>query len=414
MMWSGLEPSPNQYDENYLNIMKQIVELLQKYGIYVLLDMHQDVLSTRVGSYDGIPPWLYDRFPPSKHSYPWPLKPNSTAGGNWFVGYITEATSHGFQCLYDNVSGAVDSFKNFWRLVASTFGSYETVIGYEFINEPWAGNIYENPALALPGEAGSLNLLPLYDKLNTAIRSVDNDTLIFYEPVTWGVRLNGKYFGTGFSHVPGGAQYQNRSVLSYHYYCTILSLVPVPGNESIPVFDRTLCDDIEGPAIFRSVAVDLNQLGGSSFLTEFGGCDNTPTCLEQVIYGLEKTDEFWQSWAYWGDLFIDGAAGIIDLPNIKILSRPYARAVAGIPLSLQFNAQRLTFYFAYTIDPSIGQPTEIYVPPLSYSNGFNVTVSEGLIWSVDSTNKNIILVYHPTKLFSRHENIIGIVEINPA
>ena len=32
------------------------------------------------------------------------------------------------------------------------------------------------------------------------------------------VRLNGKYFGTGFTHVPGGDDYRDRSVLSYHYY----------------------------------------------------------------------------------------------------------------------------------------------------------------------------------------------------
>jgi endoglycosylceramidase len=57
---------------------------------------------------------------------------------------------------------------------------------YEFINEPWAGNYIADPFLLLPGVAGSKNLQPLYDKLSKMIRSVDNKTLIFYEPVTWG------------------------------------------------------------------------------------------------------------------------------------------------------------------------------------------------------------------------------------
>jgi endoglycosylceramidase len=64
--------------------------------------------------------------------------------------------------------------------------------------------------------------------------------------------------GTGFTHVPGGDQYRDRSVLSYHYYCTILQLVPVPGNTTIPIFDRLLCDDVEGPALIRSLLVCEN------------------------------------------------------------------------------------------------------------------------------------------------------------
>lgn len=101
MMWSGVEPEPQQYNVTYLNIVKQTVELLQSHGIFVLFDMHQDVLSSRTGSYDGIPAWLYDRFPPPAHPcneqysqkiilflsllfslIPWPLK--NVTGISWF------------------------------------------------------------------------------------------------------------------------------------------------------------------------------------------------------------------------------------------------------------------------------------------------------------------------------------------
>lgn len=57
---------------------------------------------------------------------------------------------------------------------------------YELINEPWAGNYFANPTLFVPGVAGAKNLQPMYEKIAKAIRAVDNDTLIFYEPVTWG------------------------------------------------------------------------------------------------------------------------------------------------------------------------------------------------------------------------------------
>ena len=68
MMWSGVEPKPNNYNVTYLNIMKQIVELLESNQIFVLFDMHQDLLSSQTGSYDGIPAWLYAQFPPPNHS----------------------------------------------------------------------------------------------------------------------------------------------------------------------------------------------------------------------------------------------------------------------------------------------------------------------------------------------------------
>ncbi|CAF4796665.1 unnamed protein product [Rotaria sp. Silwood1] len=369
--------------------------------------MHQDVLSSRVQSYDGIPAWLYDKFPAPAHAYPWPLN-SAPPVGDWFFGYITEACSHGFQCLYDNVSGAVESMSKFWRLVAKTFGGYSNVLGYELINEPWAGNYIANPFLILPGIAGSTNLQPLYDKLAKAIRSVDKKTLIFYEPVTWGVRLNGKYVGTGFTHVPGGDSYRDRSVLSYHYYCIVLSLDPVPGNGTIPIFERVLCDDIEGPAVFESVRVDLLRLGGSAFLTEFGGCDDSPTCDEQLRWALGAADEFYQSWAYWG-------AVRDQKTTIDRLARVYARAIAGKPILNMYVPERRYFYLTYYIDTTINEPTEIFVPNLHFPKAsYNVTVSDTLKWKVDPTNPNILLVEPSDQLLRNGDAvIIGTVEINP-
>ncbi|CAF5133343.1 unnamed protein product, partial [Rotaria magnacalcarata] len=105
MMWSGVEPQPQKYNVTYLNTMQKIIALLESNNIFVFLDMHQDVLSNRTGTYDGIPGWLYDRLPPPEHPYPWPLQ-TAPSYENWFLGYLTEACSHAFQCLYNNTAGA--------------------------------------------------------------------------------------------------------------------------------------------------------------------------------------------------------------------------------------------------------------------------------------------------------------------
>jgi len=284
------------------------------------------------------------------------------------------------------------------------------VIGYELINEPWAGNYIANPALVLPGIAGLLNLQPLYDKLAKAIRSVDNKTLIFYEPVVWGVRLNGKYFGTGFDHVPGGEDYRDRSVLSYHYYCMILALDPVPGNDSTPVFQRVFCDDVEGPAVLKSVQVDINRLGGSGFLTEFGACHGSPTCDEQLRWSLNAADTAFQSWAYWG--VVRDATTTVDR-----LARVYARAIAGRPLYSYYIPDQDQRYFllTYSIDTTIQQPTEIFVPDVHFPNAsYGVSVSDGLKWKVNPTNPSIVLVEPSDELLqSGKTTAVVTVKIQP-
>ncbi len=83
--------------------------------------------------------------------------------------YITEACSHGFQCLYDNIGGAVESMGN-WSVAFVLFS-------YEIINAPWTGNYLVNPTLLLPGIAGVIYLQPFYEKIAKAIRSVGNELL---------------------------------------------------------------------------------------------------------------------------------------------------------------------------------------------------------------------------------------------
>ena len=149
-------------------------------------------------------------------------------------------------------------------------------------------------------------------------------------------------------------------------------------------------------------------MGGSAFLTEFGGCDETPTCDEQLDWNLDTADQFLQSWAYWGD-YLD------HKPTIKRLSRIYARAIAGQPLAMQYIANQRLFYLSYYINTTIKQPTEIYVSPLLFpQQSYNITVNRGLKWKVDSVNINIILVEFDEQLAENiKQGVIGVVEIRP-
>jgi endoglycosylceramidase len=89
-MWSGLYPQKNIVNQTYVDEMLNIINTLESYGIYVIIDLHQDMMSSKFSSYDGVPLWVLDELPPPKHSFPWPFFNNSTIG---FGAYATEACS---------------------------------------------------------------------------------------------------------------------------------------------------------------------------------------------------------------------------------------------------------------------------------------------------------------------------------
>jgi endoglycosylceramidase len=262
-----------------------------------------------------------------------------------------------------------------------------SVLGYEFINEPWAGNIFSKPDLLIPGIAGRDNLLPMYDNLSNAIRKYDNDTLIFYEPVTWGIIFNGTFAGTGFDRAP--ANDPNRTVLSWHYYCWLLQFNANPlKNNTYPKFDRIFCDDLQRDISFQSVKNDRKIIGGGSFLTEFGVCafptDNGTVVTSECEYVLNAADDYLVSWTYWDSNFYETAI-------INIFSRVYPQSTSGTPISIHYNTTSLVFIYEYDHNPAIVEPTEIFIPQFLYPNGFNITLSEHLISTFDKGN-NLLLV----------------------
>lgn len=339
-MWSGFEPAQDQFNYTYAKMMQQVVANNAAAGIYSLLDAHQDCFSSKFCLYDGIPLWVADKSVP-REAFPWPMGGNCSSR-NWELNCLTEAAGQAYQDLYDNTNGMLDDFIQFWSKSSQFWTGNKNVIGYELINEPFAGDVYADPLLFLPGNAGRWNLQPTYEKVAPAIRQFDEQHLIFYEPVTWGMLLDGKIVGSGFTDVPGGQAYRNRSVLSYHYYCASFGGY------------RFLCDDILGPEMFRAVAADVAGFGGSSMLTEFGNqADGAP----EVSAVMDLADDAQQSWIYWG--------GMDTVPGEALkrdMVRTYAQAVAGKPLSMSFNTDTAAFSLCYVVDRSISKPTQIFVP----------------------------------------------------
>ena len=177
---------------------------------------------------------------------------------------LAEAPQQAYQDIYDNTNGMLDDLANFWHHSAAHFSKNKAVIGYEIMNEPFAGNAYADPTLLLPGVAGRKNLARMNAAVAKAVRAVDRDHMLFFEPVTWGMVFDGKIAGSGFSEVPGGDEYMNRSTFSYHYYCSTFA----SKWESKPMMQRAICDKAVGPLVFEAVSGDLKRFGGAQLMTD--------------------------------------------------------------------------------------------------------------------------------------------------
>ncbi len=134
IIWDGLEPEPGKYDEEYLKGVDQRIAWAKEAGLYVFLDMHQDLFSVLYS--DGAPEWatLTDG------------KPHLAFGEVWSDAYNTSpAVQAAFDSFWANKPcadgvGVQDHYARAWRHVAARYKDDPTVIGYDLMNEPNAGS----------------------------------------------------------------------------------------------------------------------------------------------------------------------------------------------------------------------------------------------------------------------------------
>eukprot|EP00730_Choanoeca_flexa_P012819 TRINITY_DN4651_c0_g1_i2.p1 TRINITY_DN4651_c0_g1~~TRINITY_DN4651_c0_g1_i2.p1 ORF type:complete len:490 (+),score=60.13 TRINITY_DN4651_c0_g1_i2:23-1471(+) len=366
VMWPGVEPVRGQYNDTYLGMAKTIVERCERANISVLIDMHQDSWSEKFCG-EGAPLWAAV-IPNGSQPFPEPAAPaytiNATTGlptaqncsqHSWSTYYFSSALGKSVQALYDNHDGLLDSFAAYWKLLATTFKPYNNIIGYELMNEPWAGDVIADPLLLVPGVADRKNLQRVYEVTAAAIRRVDPATPVFFESVTWDDVL------VGFDQPPGGEAYRNKSVYAYHWYAPP-NLPPLPSMQ----------------AHKREAA----RLQCGWFCTESDG-----------LPFFEVADEYFQSWLRWeykSFIPITGSNpgfwfsnGTLNEDMIFNLTRTYASAINGVPSRMHFNQTTAEFELTF-VSNRPDTITEVYAyEKLHYPNGVSISVepSDALTWA---------------------------------
>lgn len=414
-MWPGVEPARGQYNQTYIQELRAIIQEAADYDIYVLLDMHQDVLSEFFCG-EGIPAWAVEA--PHSHftHFPFPLwlRPASLGADGfptrqdcakiqtqerikqldgWASGFVAYATGTAYDALYTNHNNLTEVWGAFWAKLAKEVLDLPNVLGFELINEPFAGNPWTDPLLMLPGRAEAMRLQPAYDVLVHRIREVDQQTLVFFAGVTWDNTVP-----VGFTSAPGGPEEADRSVLAYHYYnppqrkghfqeYREQRLKDAARLSTGLMMTESCCDELVNEA-----QPQLAAAGESWIQWEWKDwCEEDQESLhsssQNARWGACKTG--------YGSPLYPSDNWMPDRTALAQMAIPYPQAVAGRVVITSWEGTPRIYQLKYILDTSIHSATEVFVnPELTFPAGINITVTppEAVNATMDVEKRKLFLV----------------------
>lgn len=187
LSWSLVEPAPGAYDEAYLDSIEETVDILEKNGIYTIIDLHQDAWSATLAArededcpdamtpalgWDGAPAWAtLDEG-----------KLRCTSAG---IRETSPAVRAAWSAFWQNSPGPDGvgirtRYAEMLGHIAARFSAHSAIAGYDIMNEP---NVFT------PTEMTGLSAL--YEESLREIRAAEDRTngfphLVFFEPsVLW-------------------------------------------------------------------------------------------------------------------------------------------------------------------------------------------------------------------------------------
>ena len=392
LIWKSVEPSPGEYDDAYLASVRETTELLAAEGIWTLLDFHQDLYNERFQG-EGAPDWAVQ-------DDGLPAEPKLGFPANYF-GML--ALNRAFDHFWENDPGPggvglQDRYAAAWSHVAEFFSSTPGVMGFDLFNEPWPGTGY---ALCLnPGGCPGFDkkLSAFSQRATDAIRTVDQDTVSFYEPNV--------LFNSGAST---SVQVQDDNLgFSFHDYC-LFDVVPAPETLGL---DRPVCSALGG-LLWANMERHVGQRSVTPLLTEFGASDRLAN-LGDMVDRAAKHRTGWQYWAYCGcaDPTTTGGGdkqalvfdpqqaptgSNVKTEKLRVLAIPHPTAVSGTPVSYGFNRSTGRFALTYSTSKATGDGrfaagsrTTIAIPAIHYPDGYTVSVTGGTVVSPPNASELVV------------------------
>nr|WP_206324306.1 cellulase family glycosylhydrolase [Streptomyces sp. HNM0574] len=333
VFWDDLEPRPGRYSEDYLAKIERILDWAERHRIHVLIDAHQDVFGPAFG-HRGIPEW-------ATRTDGLPFEPHPD---DWFAEYFEPAVQRAFTHLYEDAD-LQRAQARMWRVLAERFAAHPAVLGYDLINEPMgelrAGEDIPTAARRIEAE----QLTGMYNRLADAVRSVDQENWIFFEPTP----VVGEGVPTGLGRVD-----DPKAVYAPHFYSTAM--------EAGADYDPS-AGWIE--AYEAAVRVYPERYGVPVVVGEWGplnsGLPNMGRFYRDALASLGRYSSGWAGyvWCYGGGYCAVDEQGRFR-PNKERTAAPYAPAVAGAVTEDVYDPDAGTYRLTYRAGHGV---TELRVPP---------------------------------------------------
>lgn len=330
--WSGIEPSPGDYDEGYLDAVDSAVRCADRAGLLVLIDLHQDAYSKEIGE-DGAPLWAIQ--PPPTMLLGGPLddldqRRQSRQVLDAFDSLFAPGDPHGLQAAY---LAMLDR-------VAARFAAAPAVVGFEIINEPIA-----------PSDT----LDPFQFAAAARLRQAAPTKLVFFEPPAVRNFLDAQPLASAPFPVAG-------AVYAPHAYTYVF------GDQSASLAGMTEDDLAFGIDHARAEA---DAWGVPLYIGEFGIGPDQTRAADWMRFQADLHDRYQASDSYW--LWKErsqGRWGLFDYDDasetwterpevVGWVSRLHAARIAAARARVRSGPGRLELQVT---EGPIDAPHEIYLP----------------------------------------------------
>ena len=369
IFWSVIEPEKGMYNYSYIDQVVERINWAEELGLYVILDMHQDLYSSKFGGV-GAPNWAV-----------WDDNLAYNPSDTWWLNYIKPAVIRSFKHFW-TVEELQTSYINSWIQIIQRVKNNSAIIGYDIMNEPFFGpfppKIFEQ-----------FYLKNFYEKIIDEIRTIDQDHYIFYEPQIM-ASAGLKSFLPKIN--------DEKAVYSPHFYEPTV-------HGGIPYFGFPYL--ISHTFNLRNKESEENIVPW--LVGEFGVDEKTGGMDLYLIDILNQLNYHTASWTYWSyDYDTNSEFGIIDnLGNendqLDFLIYPYPQAIAGDPIYFHYDFKERIFTMEF-IETKINSPTELYIGlNRIYPEGFSINCSDPkYTWSWEYLSEKDILLLWTNKQVATH------------
>lgn len=361
--WAAIEPNPGEYNETYLQRVKEQLIYACEAGIFTFLDFHQDLYGVSFGG--GAPAWaeVTDGLP-------------HITGDLWSDAYlISPALNRAIEHFWNNDPlcgiGLQEYFFHMLKHTVAFFSGTPGLLGYDIWNEPYPGLSGQralSEVMALLSESGNLGQSQEKARLIAGLTDID-----FYRRLTDIISQHTIYFEQTklmsfyrrASEVVHGLAPQALIFTEPCYFTNLgadsgIMRIDVPGQVFAPhgydLIVDTGYDNLYDPQrvklIFQRHRQTGERLDVPILIGEWGAFEGRPGNEKAAGQMLNMIEQNLWSHTYWS-----WAKDIESRPEWGFLVRAYPAAVAGKLISYHWDGQ--LFEMLYDAEPGI---TEVFVP----------------------------------------------------